>query len=537
MGIIQSTDRGDGRRYIMEKLNSIMNEFCKVLIQVERNGIKIDTEALEELKKEYTIKHKNLEDELQILARKSLGDRPFRLGSVDDKSMVIYSRIPYSKKLWAKKFNLGSEMINGVRKPKKPKYMHPSELANNIKELSYTIHKTKAIQCRRCLGSGRIRKRLKSGLYSTKGTKCPTCRAKGIDYIDTDEVGGFKQLPSSVHDLSAHGYKCDKDKLEELARGAKGDAKQFLTSMVQFTAISHYLSAFISGIRENVGRDGILHTQFNQCVTTTGRLSSRNPNFHNQPRGGTFPIRKVVISRWGRGSITEADYAQLEFRVAAALSKDKVALKDIINGVDVHQRTADILTSAGQITSRQDAKTHTFKPLYGGMSGTKAERKYYREFLKRYSGIKKWHDKVIDIAIMHKYIVLPTERSYSFPWVKQSNRGYVSGSTKIKNYPVQGFATADIVPMATITLAKLYKENKLKSLIVNEVHDSIVTDTYPGEEEKVYELKIKAMLSVIEQLKTDFGYEFIVPLKVEVKNGINWLDMEVVKEGELQLNT
>ena len=141
-----------------------MNEFCKVLIQVERNGIKIDIEALEELKKEYTIKHKNLEDELKILAQKALGDRPFKISSSDDKSMIIYSRIPYSKKVWADRFNLGTEFINGTRKPRKPKYMHPSELAGNIRELSYKVYKTKAVQCHRCLGSGKIRKQLKSGL-------------------------------------------------------------------------------------------------------------------------------------------------------------------------------------------------------------------------------------------------------------------------------------------------------------------------------------------------------------------------------------
>ena len=110
----------------------------------------------------------------------------------------------------------------------------------------------------------------------------------------------------------------------------------------------------------------------------------------------------------------------------------------------------------------------------------------------------------------------------------------IEGATKIKNYPVQGFATADIVPMATIALDKLYKEKQLKSLIINEVHDSIVTDTYPGEEEMVAKLNIKAMTGVVNTLRSDFNYKFLVPLKVEVKNGANWLDMVVTAEGESQ---
>ena len=197
-------------------------------------------------------------------------------------------------------------------------------------------------------------------------------------------IAGFQLKVTKVEHLAMHGFSCDKTRLEELMKTANDEAKTFLSNMVRFKAISHYLNSFIKGIKENVRRDGILHTEFMQCVTATGRLSSRAPNFHNQPRGGTFPIRKVVISRWEKGSITEADYSQLEFRVAAALSKDKVAIKDIIDGVDVHTRTANTLTAHGQVTSRQDAKTHTFKPLYGGTSGTKAEQAYYKSFLKTY---------------------------------------------------------------------------------------------------------------------------------------------------------
>ena len=122
-------------------------------------------------------------------------------------------------------------------------------------------------------------------------------------------------------------------------------------------------------------------------------------------------------------------------------------------------------------------------------------------------------------------MILPSGRRYTFPTGVAENR------TKIKNYPVQGFATADIVPLATVLLDKLYKKHKLKSLIINEVHDSIVTDAYPGEEEFVADLKVEAMLGVIPELKRRFNYDLEVPLEVEVKCGKNWLDMEVIKTG------
>jgi len=354
----------------------------------------------------------------------------------------------------------------------------------------------------------------------------------GVIYTPTGEVAGFKQAPSTVHDLAAHGYKCGKDILIRLAGKAKnGNAKTFLTKMVRLNAVTSYLDTYIAGIRSHVGRDGILHTQFMQCVTATGRLSSRAPNFHNQPRGGTFPIRKVVVSRWPKGTITEGDYAQLEFRVAAALAKCSQAKADILDGIDIHQRTADILTKMGQKTTRQDAKEHTFKPLYGGTTGTKAEKAYYKWFSKRYTGIAKWHRKILDQAVVYKRLVLPSERIYKFPWCNRSAAGGISGATKIKNYPVQGFATADIVPMACIKLYHLMKDHGLQSLLINEVHDSIIVDTYPGEEDQVMNYIIDAMLGVIDGLDHRFNFTFTVPLMIEIKRGKNWLEMEKIFEG------
>jgi DNA polymerase I-like protein with 3'-5' exonuclease and polymerase domains len=520
----------------MNNALNIMNEFCLVITEMERNGINIDTKELRKLETQYTKEKIELEEKLQNLARYALGDTPFSLSSNDDLSMLVFSRKPLDKREWAEEFNLGTEVINGVQRKKKPFNMSDEILSDKIYDLSSWIYKTKAHQCTNCMGTGKISKRNVDGRMSKPRYNCPECNKSGVIYTNLDEIAGFRQLPSSTHDLAAHGYKCNKDRLELLAREAEGDAKTFLTNMVRFAAISHYLSSFIKGIKENVGKDGILHTQFMQCVTATGRLSSRNPNFHNQPRAGTFPIRRVVTSRFINGTITEVDYAQLEFRVAAALSHDEVALNDIIAGRDVHQHTADVLTRAGQPTSRQDAKHHTFKPLYGGTSGTKAEKVYYKDFLGRYDGIKKWHKKLIEITINHKTLTLPSGREYTFPWAKRSNYGMINGATKIKNYPVQGFATADIVPLAAIKLHKLYIENDVNSVIINEVHDSLVTDTFPGEEKLISELNIKATLGVIQDMKERFDYNFTVPLLVEVKNGVNWLDMKLVGKGETSLS-
>ena len=514
----------------MRKVLDLTNEMCRTLIDVERAGIKIDVEALDHLETAYRQEYAALERELNELASKALGDTPFKLSSNDDLSMLIFSRKPKNKKKWASVFNLGTEVIRNQRKKKQPVRLTKKQLSDAICKHSYIVHKTQAKQCETCKGKGKVARYRRDGTLGNPRYNCNVCGGSGIDYRILNEVAGFKCAVNNVSDLAAHGYSCSKDQLEKIARRSNGDAETFLTKMVRFNAIAHYLSNFVDGIRRTVGRDGILHSQYMQCVTATGRLSSRNPNFQNMPRGLTFPLRKVCVSRWADrgGSLLDADYSQLEFRVAADLSRCPIALRDILDGVDVHQRTANSMTEAGQETSRQDAKSHTFKPLYGGMQGSPAEQTYYKGFLEHYKGIKKWHQRIVDIAASHKYISLPTGRKYKFPWAKANVYGNVAGSTKIKNYPVQGFATADIVPLATVQLWRSMRNNNMKSLLINQVHDSLVVDCYPGEEKRMLTIMRDAMLGVIPELSERFQYEFSVPLAIEIKQGPNWLNMNTV---------
>ena len=137
--------------------------------------------------------------------------------------------------------------------------------------------------------------------------------------------------------------------------------------------------------------------------TTINNTKERKLAQTNQPRAKTFPIRKVIKSRFENGKILEIDFAQLEFRTAVFLAQDVQGMEDIKNKIDVHQYSADIIG-----VSRQDAKAHTFKPLYGGVTGTENEKKYYSEFLKKYKQIAQWHDKLQTEAIKYKVIKIPT---------------------------------------------------------------------------------------------------------------------------------
>jgi DNA polymerase-1 len=248
----------------------------------------------------------------------------------------------------------------------------------------------------------------------------------------------------------------------------------------------------------------------------------------NMPRGGTFPVKKVFVSRWKGGKILEADFAQLEFRAAAYLSQDKVAMDEVSTGFDVHSYTSKVITDAGQPTSRQDAKAHTFAPLYGatGFGRSKAEAEYYEHFTKKYTGIKAWHSRLAKEALETGKISTPSGREFSFPDVQRRMNGTVSFFTQIKNYPVQSFATADIVPIVLIQMENLLAN--YKSCIVNSVHDSVVVDIHPDEITQVLYL-IKLLNSSLQSIvEKQFNIEFNVPLLLEAKIGDNWLDTKDV---------
>ena len=201
--------------------------------------------------------------------------------------------------------------------------------------------------------------------------------------------------------------------------------------------------------------------------------------------------------------------------------------KEIDEGFDVHAYTAQVLTSAGQKTSRQDAKARTFRPLYGGIGGSPAEVQYNRAFINKYNEIAKWHQRLQDEAIREKKITTITGRQFAFPNVQRTKYGSTY-ATQIKNYPVQSIATAEIVPLACIIFKEKIKQENCKSLIINTVHDSIVVDVHPGEIDIIAIYLKESMLKVKDRMLYDFNLTIDVPMEVELKIGDDWLDMEEI---------
>ena len=490
------------------------NRVACALARIFQRGFTVDKEELSRVKEEFEAEKVLIQRTLDREVHKLMGDTPINLNSPEQLSWVIYSRKVHNKSTWVNETN--SPVIK--------------ELQIKIREHSSLLYKTKATKCFTCYGNGKIKKTRKDGQPFSKATKCAACDGAGFTLAPTKELAGLKFTVPNSSWITAGGFTTNKSKLELLEAAARGrnktDAANFLRDVRRLNALDTYLSAFVEGIGLHTKPDGRLHVQLTQHMTATGRFSGRNPNMQNMPRGGTFPIKRVFVSRFEGGKILEADFAQLEFRTAAYLSQDEIAMREVKEGFDVHSYTADVISKAGQPISRQEAKAHTFAPLYGatGFGRSPAEATYYQHFIKKYSGIARWHTALADCVLSTGLIVTPSGREFSFPDCERRRNGTPSHFTQIKNYPVQSFATADIVPLALLHIEDLLDGKK--TCIVNTVHDSIVLDVHPEEEEYALSVIDEVNASLHGLIQQQWEIDFNVPLLLEAKIGDNWLDIK-----------
>ena len=505
----------------LEGTIKLTNQLALHIAKIYQRGFSVDMEALEVVRKEFQQERDQLVVDLEEQVRELMGDRPINLNSPEQLSWVIYSKKPNDKKVWP-------DLFDDYR-------MTDTDYRSTVRKNTQTLYKQKAKQCSTCNGTGQIRKVKKDGSLYARTNRCNSCNSTGFIYMDyRNVVGGLKFNAPTAKWISANGFATSKDKLEYLEGVARQrgmeDAVLFLQRVRRLSAVDTYLSSFVEGISNHVKQDGKLHVRLLQHRTATGRLSGADPNMQNMPRGGTFPVKRVFKSRWVDGEIMEADFAQLEFRVAAFLSQDKTAIDEVTTGFDVHSYTAQVISDAGQNISRQEAKAHTFAPLYGasGFGRTPAEAAYYEQFTKKYSGIGKWHKELAREALATGKIKTPSGREFSFPDVTRRANGTVTFFTQIKNFPVQSFATADIVPISLIYIDKLLGINQMQSCIVNTVHDSLVIDVHPKEKDKVLRIIHAANDRLLAIVNKKWKLDFNVPLLLEAKIGPNWLDTKDV---------
>lgn len=367
--------------------------------------------------------------------------------------------------------------------------------------------------------------------------------AEGINWNSPKQVAAFLydrlgfpepvNFRGEVSRTAAGGRRTDEETILGLRAGSD-DQSNFKHAFLDYRKLN-LAHGNLSKLQECCLNDsGILFASYNQAITQTHRLSSSGSKYKFQFQNIDRTFKKLFKARRDGWMVGEADGKQLEFRVAIHLGKDQQGLEDVRSGFDVHKNTASVLNRIAleKVTAelRTLAKSKTFKPLYGGNSGTKDERRYYDAFRERYHETyetqKEWCNRVLETGQLR----IASGLIFYWPNTTKSASGYITNTPSIFNYPVQSFATADIIPISLVYLWHAMRITGLESFIVNTVHDSIIAEIAPGEKEAFNELCKRAFTSdVFHYLETVYTIKFTCPLGVETKIGAYWGQKE---EGE-----
>lgn len=295
--------------------------------------------------------------------------------------------------------------------------------------------------------------------------------------------------------------------------------------IIRYRKIAKLVSTYLDGMLNYVGEDKKIHTTFMQRTTSTGRLSSREPNLQNLPIRDDEgkELRKMFSSSFENGTIISADYNQIELRLMANFSEDENMVADYLSGKDIHTATASKIfgVEIQEVTPqmRRVAKSVNFGIIYGisayGLSqnigvSVKEASEFIKKYMEIYPKVKEYGEQNINYAKENGYSKTLMGRIRHIADINSANhmvRGFAERVAK--NMPLQGSAS-DIIKIAMIKVCNAINEKKLKSKLVLQIHDELVVDCYPGESDIVKQILKQEMESVVD-LK--------VPLIVEVSEG------------------
>jgi DNA polymerase-1 len=336
------------------------------------------------------------------------------------------------------------------------------------------------------------------------------------------DTAGFQPIKGS--ELKNGGYSTSVPTLTQLKAKTKQQRliKQLLLDR---SGDAQTLKLFIKRF-EREAVQGIIHAGLNQTSTSTGRYSS---SFHNTPRDGTAPIKRALYPQLGW--FVECDASQLEWKVAAFLSQDPVMCQEIRDGIDNHAATGhDHFQGKG---IRTDWKVFNFRMIYGGTPysfymdhkmpsfGLKKWEYIWQSFYEKYSRLREWQlERVDEVYRNNGYLRGITGRIFKFSlYDRRGIQEYKP--TEIVNYPVQSFATADIIPVGMLALRDrfgLYGAGDNVAMCM-QVHDSVITDTTEEHVNEVARISKQTMDDLPQLIKQRFNIDFNLPLGGDVKIG------------------
>ncbi len=336
----------------------------------------------------------------------------------------------------------------------------------------------------------------------------------------------FEKLGLDPIKKTKTGYSTAADVLEKLQ-----SEHEIVKHILQYRTLAKLQSTYIEGLQNVVhSDDSKVHTRYQQALTSTGRLSSTDPNLQNIPirlEEGR-KIRQAFVPSQPDWVLFAADYSQIELRVLAHMCGDEALVDAFKKGMDIHTRTAmDVFkVEAEQVVSnmRRVAKAVNFGIVYGisdyGLSQSlditrKEAATFIENYLASFPGVKGYMDSIIEQAKKNGYVTTILNRRRYLPEINSSNFNLRSFAERTAmNTPIQGSA-ADIIKKAMIHMDARLREENMQAKLLLQVHDELIFEAPPHEIEKLQKIVPEVMESAI---------ELNVPLKVDYSYGPTWYD-------------
>ena len=359
---------------------------------------------------------------------------------------------------------------------------------------------------------------LEQSIHTQAGTEFNINSPKQLGEVlfETMQIPGGKKTKT--------GYSTAADVLEKLSADYP-----IVRDILEYRGLTKLKSTYADGLAAFIEEDGRIHTNFNQTITATGRISSTEPNLQNIPMRMELgrQIRKVFIPREGY-EFMDADYSQIELRVLAHMSGDEQLIDAYRQEEDIHRITASKVfhTPFEKVTDlqRRNAKAVNFGIVYGissfGLSqdlsiSKKEAAQYIEQYFATYPKVKEFIDKLVADAKEKGYTETMFGRRRPIPELSSSNFMQRSfGERVAMNAPIQGTA-ADIIKIAMIKVWKALKEEGLKSRLILQVHDELLVETAREEEARVREILTENMKSAA---------DLAVTLEIDLHTGNNWYE-------------
>ena len=335
----------------------------------------------------------------------------------------------------------------------------------------------------------------------------------------------FEKLKLPIIKKTKTGYSTNAEVLDKLR-----EKHPIIDKISEYRQIVKLNSTYVEGLLNIINPiSGRIHSSFNQTITTTGRISSTEPNLQNIPVKLEIGrnIRKVFIAD-NDCDLVDADYSQVELRVLAQMSQDKNMIDAFVHNEDIHTKTATQVfnVTSNEVTPelRSAAKAVNFGIVYGksdfGLSEElhiplKEAKAYIENYFNKYSKIKEFMEKTIEDACINGYVKTMFNRRRYIPELKSNNFMLRNaGKRAAMNAPIQGSA-ADIIKIAMVNVYKKLEEKNLKSKLILQVHDELIVETVKEELELVKSI-------VREEMENAVSID--VKLDVDLNVGKSWYE-------------